>query len=259
MDAMHRIYLYNAHAHALSGQILRPFQETIDVQAGMSLPTIGGYGSVRVKNFRLKEAVSFQAAYTHVMGSFDEHTKSHTTLVSTTIEGLNFLDVVTADRIVARLASHHPESDSEPHITMLGSHFVNLRIAGCVVNIELNHKLFLELDTFKALRNKLDSDPEFSTMALDPYKTGQAQKKPEAHGMVLCSLVKKMTFDCPGVTQDGHVLEVKDFGKVYVAELIAQHSRRTLTMLRLELGSPGGGSGAVGQAQSNGQPYPPKP
>jgi hypothetical protein len=259
MDSLHRTYLYNAHGHALSGQILRPFQQIIEVQAGMSLPTTGGYGASRADNFRLKEVVSFRAAYTQVSGSFNEREKSHTTLVSATIEELNILDMVTADRVVAHLASRHPEEDEEPRITVLGSHFVNLRIAGCPTKVELDHHLFLRLDTFEAVRKELDSNEEFRKMALDPYQTGNAQKKPEAHGTVLCSLVKDMCVDCPGVHRRGHVLEVPEFGKVYVAELVAQHSRRTLTMLRLELGSPTSGPINVAQAHTNGMPYPPKP
>lgn len=260
-------YHYNAHGHALSGEILRPFRETIEVQAGMSLPVTGGYGCVRVENFRLKCAVSFKSAFAQVMGSFDRDTKHHTTLVSTTIEGLNFLDVVTADRVVMRLASHFhldndanpPVVDKEPHITVLGSHFVNLRIAGCLTRVEFDHELFLRIDTFEALRKELDSNAGFRKMALDPYHTGHPQDPPKECGVVLCSLAKDIQIDCPGVTRKGHVLTVPEFGKVYVAELIAEHSRRTLTMLRFELGSPGAGGGTACSGQSNGQPYPPKP
>lgn len=259
MDAIHRTYFYNAHGHALSGQILRPFQHTIEVQAGMSLPTTGGYGSSRVDDFRLKEVVSFKSASTQVSGSFNEHDKSYTTLVSTTVEGLSVLGVVTADRVMARLASRHPVNDGEPHIVLLGSHFVNLRIAGCPTTVELDHDLFLRLDTFDAVRKELESNAEFRRMALDPYRTGKALEPPPAHGVVLCSLVKDLKTTCPGVEHRGHVFIVPEFGRIFVAEVIAEHSRRTLTMLRMELGSPTSGPITVAQAQGNGKPYPPTP
>jgi hypothetical protein len=259
MEAIPRTYHYSAHGHALSGQILRPFQQTIEVQAGMSLPTAGGYGSARVENFRVKEVVSFKVAYTQVSGSFNEHDKSHTTLISTTIESLNVLDVVTADRVVARLSSRHPVNEEEPRIVVLGSQFVNLRIAGCPVHVEVDHELFLRLDTFAAVRKELESNAEFRKMALDPYQTGQAQKVPERHGVILCSLVKDMKAECPGVKRHGHVFTVPDFGKIFVAELFAEDSQRTLTMLRLELGSPTSGPLILGQATTNGRTYPPPP
>src|ERR1700686_2613576 len=98
MDSIHRTYHYNAHGSALSGHIQRPFDEIIEVQSGMSLPSSGGYGAVRVEKFRFKEVVSFDAASTQVSGSKKKEDNSHTTLVSTVVEGLNILGVVTADR-----------------------------------------------------------------------------------------------------------------------------------------------------------------
>ncbi len=254
-----RTYYYSAQGHALSSQIVRPFHHTIDVQAGMSLPTIGGYGSVRVTDFRLKEVVSFKSASTQVSGSFNDHDKSHTTMVSVVIEELDFWNVVTADRVVARIASSHPVDEREPHITVLGSYFENLRIAGCRVNVEFDTELFQRIDTFEKLRKELDSNKRFRKMALDPYHTGQVQKSPGECGIVLCSLVKDMEVSCPGVTQEGHVFTVPEFGKVFVAEVVAENSHRILTMLRFELGSPGGGTGTAGQAQANGKTIPPPP
>jgi len=254
----HRTYLYNAHGHALSGQIVRPFQETIAVQAGMSLPTTGGYGAAHVEDFRVKEIVSFKSAATQVSGSFNEHDKSHTTLVSVTIENLSILDVVTADKVVARLASRHVANEDEPHIVLIGSHFVNLRIAGCATTVEFEHKRFLKVDTFEALGKELESNAEFRKMASEPRR-GKARKSSKLHGVVLCSLVKEIKTTCPGVEQHGHVLIVPQFGKIFVGEVIAQHSQRTLTMLRLELGSPTSGAITAGQVQGNGQPYPPTP
>jgi hypothetical protein len=259
MDAVQRTYLYNGHGHALSGHILRPFDQIIDVQAGMSLPTSGGYGSTRVEKFRLKEIISFEAAYTQVSGSQKKEDSSHTTLVSSTIEGLNVLDVVKADRLVARLASFHPAGHDEPHITLVGSHFENLRIAGCPVQVEFNHDVFQRADTYAALRKEFESNSEFRKMAEDPIHLGRTQKLPGECGVLFCSLVKEIRTTCPGVTIRAHVIDVPQFGKIYVAEVIAEHSQRTLTMLRMELGSPTSGPINAGQVQGNGQPYPPPP
>lgn len=257
MDANQRTYLYNGHGHALSGRITRPFDQIIDVQAGMSLPSAGGYGSTRAVNFRLKEVVSFDAAYTQVSGSESKEDHSHTTLVSSTIEGLNVLDVVKADRVVARLASHHPAGHDEPHIVLVGSHFENLRIAGCPVQVELNHEVFLRADTYATLRKEFETNAEFRKMAEDPIHIGRVQKLPGECGVLFCSLVKQMKTSCPGVTARGHVFEVPQFGKIYVAEVVAEHSQRTLTMLRMDLGSPTGGPIIAAQVQGNGQPVPP--
>lgn len=252
-----RTYHYNAHGYAFSGRIDRPFQQVIEVQAGMALPTSGGHGSVRTENFRLKEIVSFQAAYTQVSGSRKTENNSNTTLVSSVVEGLNILDMVTADRVIARLASQNSPGDKESHILALGSHFENLKIAGCPVDVELNNELFVKMDTFEAVRNEFQSNAEFRKMAEDPFGTGQIQQMPDTHGALHCSLVKDMKTTCPGVKRQGHIFTVPQFGKIFLAEVIAEHSRRTLTMLRLELGSPTCGCVDVTGTQCNGKPLPP--
>lgn len=255
-DSVQRTFLYNAHGHALSGHIHRPFDQLIEVQAGASLPTIGGHGRARVDNFQLQQFVSFKSGYSHVSGSQNKNDGSYTTLVTSTIEGLNILDVVTADRVVARLSSHHTLQDDEPSIITLGSKFENLRIAGCPAEVELDHEFFLRVDTFEAVTKELASNSIFRKIAEDPFQTGQPLKLPNQPGAVLCTLVKNMTTSCPGVKRRGHTFEVPQFGKIFVGEVVAQPSRRTLTMLRLELGSPVCGTIMASQVQGNGTTYP---
>ncbi len=251
-----KTYHYNAHAHGLSAIFDRPVQRLIEVQAGVSLPTTGGHGNSRTERFKFEEFLSYEATYSHVSGSQSKGDSSYTTLVTATIEGLNILDIVTADRIVSRLSSQHPTEHREPHIVFLGSKFENLRIAGCPVDVELNHDFFLRLDTFEAIGKELESNADFRKMAEDPYQTGQAQKLPDAHGVLLCSLVKNMKVNCPGVTRHGHAFAVPQFGKIFLGEILAKHGTRTLTMLRLEMGSPVAGSACIAEVIVNGQTWP---
>jgi hypothetical protein len=253
--AFPKVYHYNAHGHGLSGRFDRPVEHLIEVQAATSLPTTGGHGNSRVNNFQFEEFVSFKSAYSHVSGSQKREDGTYTTLATATVEGLNILDVVTADRIVARLAAQHPAKHDEPHIITLGSKFENLRIAGCPAEVELNDQLFLRLDTFEAIRKELASKGDFRKMTEDPFQTGQKQKVPDAQGVLLCSLVKDMKTTCPGVKRQGHAFVVPQFGKVFVAEMLAKHGTRTLTMLRLEMGSPVSGTNVVAEASVNGSPW----
>ena len=275
-----RTFHYHASAHALSGQFWRPFQRVIEVQAPTTLPSIGGVGNSRVDNFRLDNLVSCKAGYTHVLGSEMEVKDAkgqarvaHTTQVISTVEGVNILDVVTADRIVGRLTSVHDAEDQEAggeaRILMIGSRFENLRIAGCDVHVSLHHELFLELDTFGAVR-KLPEKHEFWKLAAESVKAVDSEAKiekrpPEAHGALLCSLVKEVKFKCldegqdvcPGVTRHGrHRFHVREFGNVFLGEVLFQHSQRTLTMLRVELGSPNGAGMVIVQSDINGRHWP---
>jgi len=248
------VFHYNAHGHALSGYITRPIDHVIEIQAPISLPTTGGHGTSHVENFRFQEFVSFKRGYSHVSGSHDAGDKAFTTLVTATLEGLNILDVVTADRIVARISCHHVVPAEEAQIIVVGSYFENLRVAGCPVEVELDHELFLKLDTYGAVLKELATNADFRKMAEDPFLTGRTRKSPNAHGSVHCSLVKSIAMKCPGVKRRGHVLEVPQFGNIYLAELVAEHSQRTLTMLRVELGCPNGGGITNTQVQGNGWP-----
>src|SRR5271157_1077701 len=239
-DKVKRVFHYHADAHVLSGSFTRPFSRFIEAQAPVVLPTIGGYGNARVENFRLDHHVQFKVGYSHVAGSkYQKDDKEfHATLVTATVEGLNFLDVVTADRVVVRASAYHVLSDDESHFSFVGSTIENLKLGGYPVEIELNDRLFAHLDTFKKVKKELETDKEFKKMAEDPFHTGTPAKLSEGHGEILCSLVKQIKTKAPGVTVEGHALVVPNFGRVYFAEALLSSCKRTVTMLRFELGSP---------------------
>lgn len=252
-------FLYHAWAHAFSGHFTRPIERLIEVQAGISLPITGGHGSSRVENFRFDHTASFKCGYSQVSGSekFIDDRCIHTTLAMSVVEGLNILDVITADRIVSRVASSW-ESGDEPESVVIGSRFENLRIAGHNVEVELDHELALEMKTFKAARKQFASNAKFRKMAEHPFGAWKHPKSIEPHGVIVCSLVKELKPEkCPGIKQhgaNGHVLEIPEFGKVYLAEAVLTHGSKTLTMIRFELGSPNGGGGSSGQSGTNGRP-----
>jgi hypothetical protein len=286
--AAHRHFHYHASALALSGELTRPVHHVIEVQAGTSLPTTGGVGSSHVENFRLDEVVSFRRAYSHVSGSVKEENgkRIHTTHATATVEGLNILDVVTADRVVARLSSSFEEPTPrkpgpfEGRVLLLGSKFENLSIAGHAVEVELDHELLsLKHGTFAAVRDRFK--PRGSKLREIAGEVRKARgidvPLPEelaAEGVLLCSVVKEVHFKepgfcCPPEDKDKrkekfipagiepigrHAYHVVDFGDIFFSETLCQHGRKTLTMLRIELGSPNGGGFLVTQADSNGWP-----
>ena len=271
MDGKDRkTFHYHASAHVLSGEIWRPFQHVIEVQAPSVLPSTGGMGDSRVENFRHDDLISFKTGYTHVMGSKkrvkDNEGKEstvYTTQVTATVENLNILDVVTADRVVARLSSSHDLNAEEASIRLIGSKFENLQIAGCKVNVIFDHDLLLRLETFDAVRNEFAKASDLRKMAEDTHAAIQVAPPPkqlQTHGVLLCSLVKEVDFKCPGVERRGrHAFHVRDFGTIFLGEVVFEHGRKTLTMFRLELGSPCDAGITVLEASSNGRKYPPTP
>jgi hypothetical protein len=277
----HRKFHYHASAHALSGEFTRPVLHTIEVQAGTSLPTTGGLGNSHVENFRVDEMLSFGRAYSQVSGSVKKEDGKviYTTHATTAIEGLNILDVVTADRIVARLSSAYEEPapgapwPTEGKVVLIGSKFENLRIAGYPVDVELDHEMFLRLDTFSAIRNSWKAaDGKLRQVAREVHHAlgREARALPDElapESAMFASVVKEVHFKEPGFgkrqgefTHPGverlgrHAYYVVDFGKIFLGEVLCQHGQKTLTMLRVELGSPNGGGITVGEGSSNGLP-----
>lgn len=263
-----RTFHYHANAHVLSASFTRPVQHLVEVQGASSLPTIGGHGRGQVEDFRFNHFLSIKRGYTHVSGSAQkaevEGKKKtyYTTLVTAVAEGVNIFDVVHAERIVARFASSYTLDDGEPHFTLVGSKFDNLQIGGCKTEVPIDVTLFERMDTFEEARNEFKNSPEFSKMVEGPFDA-KGNKLPEVpeHGAILCSIVnlKEMKTECPGVVRKGHSFTIPKFGRLFLGEILLQPSRRTLTMVRFELGSPVSGAGTVVQLDSNGSPYPPKP
>ena len=99
----------HAEAHALSGHLVLPIKRTIEPQIPLSILPSGGYNSQRAGIFHLEQVISYRSAYTEVAGNKEEKPgHGWSTLATAVIEGLNILEVVTADRVVAQISTEHP-------------------------------------------------------------------------------------------------------------------------------------------------------
>jgi hypothetical protein len=283
------MYFYRANAHALGGTISRPSESVLETQASVSLPTTGGCSCSEAKDFNHKGLVTFKSARVEVNGSDFTHpdpksgAQVYSIRVSAVIEELNILDMVTADRVVARLTSEHAihptnpkQSESQPSFIPLGSSFENLRIAGQPVEVEYAHGTFAKQPTYEGFKKRLKSrDLECSQRLIGSgiAKNGKHPhlqplrdrydallKDPEKDGgMVLCSIVKSLKPRKTGELEvHGSIIVVPHFGTIYLGEILLSQSTRLMNMLRLEMGSPDAGSLAVGFLEGTGTGYPPQ-
>lgn len=134
-----RYHEYFAEAFALQGNLRLPFVQQFSSPTFVKLNEEGGYVSQHEENFRLGGVMSFRSAYTQVGGNPDtKPDHGWKTLATAVIEGFNVLDVVTADRIVAQMATDHPLIGYIPSVTFLGTRFENLRIDGHEVKLDIN-------------------------------------------------------------------------------------------------------------------------
>ena len=149
-------FRFKGTAIGAGGHVSVPFNDVIEVQAVSALPEIGGYGSARSVDFSFRGILRFDLAYSEVVGSTcndDDRNPVLSTRVNATVEGLNIMDMVTADRIVSHLVSTFKgEGPGEPSVLFLGSHFENLRVAGIPVKVTLAVDVLDKYNTYKSLR-----------------------------------------------------------------------------------------------------------
>ncbi len=270
-----RMHQYHAEAAVLEGHLHLPLEQQIKPQACTKLSDHGGYLSQRAENYRLESVISFCSAYTHVAGNRDvKPGHGWATLTTSVVEGLNVLDVLTADRVVGQVMTEHPLAGYVPSVSFLGTRFENLRIGGHLVELDLG------LDI---VGQKPENDAPYTTDAgLVSRVSGQysqirgSKDLPADIGErynrlsstlgkaeeVECSLVNRATGSYPGLTF-GHVITVPNFGTIILGKLTLRHDfkadtgvpERTtlrLTMIELQLGCAIAGNTTFSSLSTNG-------
>jgi hypothetical protein len=267
-------FLYDASVVGASGRITLPFDEIIPIQASLALPESGGFGSANVERFSFRDILSFESAQALVSASYSARGNAYDAVATVTITGLNIMGMVTAARVVARLASSHPADPEKGHsITPLGSYFENLRIAGYPVDADLATDTFTKFDSDakvrKAYRENQDGFlEEFDTLTLTrrkdvpedlrqffPWLGRAGHSIEESHGVVACSLVRGLRGLPRELEPVGHVIRVPGFGIVRLAEFKMTGTDRRVSMLEIDLGSTPVGKLSIGGAQGNGSDW----
>jgi hypothetical protein len=240
--ANHYFHYYHADASALGGFIQRPVQENIPVQSPVSLPPVGGFATTRSEDFRLHGIVSAKATHSEVSGSPNPEGYPATRMTSI-VEGLNVLNIVTADRVVAQISAEHPGKQGHPKVLFLGTQIENLRIANRPVEVILDDDIFGHGTATNFPKCAVVKDKQFLKQLGKKYDENQCT--------VHCTLVKSIKGDFPG-TLHANVLEIPEFGRVHLAELIVHCNAYQLIMMRMELGCPTQGQTTVATGKVNG-------
>ncbi len=275
-----RTHHYNAEATVIAGHLELPLQQEIGRQAHALLPAQGGYFSRRVENFRLGEVISIRSGYTQIAGNrSDKPGEGWSTLATVVVEGLNVLEVLTADRVVGQIVTDHPPQGYVPTISFLGTRFENLRIAGHPVKLDLDLGILgpkpandepygpdADLKRrISAQYNRIRESQSLPADKLERYnRLSSSLGSPEE---VECSLVNHASGDYPGPSF-GHLIHIPDFGWIGLGKVSVNYKevkekgeilRKTtvhLAMIDLHLGCATSGSGTVGGISTNGQTVP---
>ena len=271
-----RTHEYDAETMVLSGHLVLPVSQKIEPQAHTKLPENGGYFSQRLDGYRLESVISFRSAYSHVSGNKSNKTGGGwNTLTTTVVEGLNVLEVLTADRVVGQTITEHPLEGYMPSISFLGTRFENLRIAGYPVKMEFDYDIFgprpindlpyvkdagvvsrVSRQYDRILRNK-------NLPAALQERYNQLSSTLGGSEEVECSLVNRVAGLFPG-SSFGNVITVPGFGTITLAKLTVKHEDQhektkvykkttfTLTMIDLKLGCAIEGAMGIGGNGTNG-------
>jgi hypothetical protein len=255
---LERYHIYHADANLLKGHLEHPIKQPID-----------DYGRVLLENTRRESLVtqsvgetsvegliSFRSGHTRVIGSqiksktdiFGNDHAGWVTLSSSVVEGLNVVDVVTADRVVAQVSTEHPMVNGHvPKVTFLGTSFKNLRVGGYPVEVELDLGIcgkkpegdlpYLEDSDFldrverqydsiastKGLPEMMEKQYDAKIAYIDDLKkraNGRAKGERNGYSKLQCSLVKSIgPIPIPGVKTFGNIIFIPNFGTVALAEI----------------------------------------
>jgi hypothetical protein len=181
--------------------------------------------------------------------------------------------MVTADRVVARLVTDYQDNpEAEPSIKLIGTRFENLRIAGIPVKVRLAVDVVDRYHKYKDLReayatqssvrdlfgnadlhSRLNDAPSKVTRW---FSSRAAQSEmPTTGGVSRISLVHSLELDGPGLDCWGHVIYVRGFGTIRLAEVRISPLTRAVTMLQIDLGCPVTGSVMLCAVEDGGDPW----
>ncbi len=285
---------YHAEANVLHGHLKLPLKQEIHQQAPVLLKDRrGGHFFQRAEHYSLEGVISFKSGYSHVSGNRSLKNHGWVTLATSVLEGLNVLDVITADRMVAQVSTEHPlENGHVPHVTFLGTQFENLRVGGYKVEVELDLSIcgdkprgdipYTEDPGFldrigrqcasiadapglpRALRAEYDEELQQIAEIRSGNRSGKGDGEPPKLG---CTLVKSIS-KIPIATSYGNVLEIPGFGTVSLAAVevgalapVGTTGEKVgnsfnLTMLKMKMGCIGDGTVSAASAAANGRTYP---
>lgn len=253
-------FRFHGYAIGAAARIVEPFNDVLASQAVAAVGLIGGHSVSTAEGFRYRDIFKFDRAHSQVTGSkcqgqCGSPEGSHSTHMQASIEGLDVLSMVTADRIVANVVSTDTVSpDGEPSVRLIGTRFENLRIAGIPVQVDLATDLFDAYDTYSSLaagykdndavRSMIDrpgaANPAEAPGHVRPWlHLREANKEiPEYRGRTRTSLVRNLTPERTGLEAWGHVIHVKGFGTIRLAEIEISRRTRLVNMLQIELDCP---------------------
>lgn len=229
-------FAYHAQSIGFSASLTKPCCENIPSLGSASLSSTGGESYSTVRDYNWKGLISFDEASAYATGSTDHDT--YNTLSTVTVKNLNIANMVHADLVVARVTSKHVPGEAEGQVTFTGSMIKGLVVGGRSTDIVIDEQPFADQPTYAGFAAKLAEYRREDHCFID-----------EKRQLISCSLATQVG------EKDGFTISIPEFGTIYVAQVIIKPSYRRISMLRLQLGCPIGGTAEVAGGETNGVEY----
>jgi hypothetical protein len=275
-------HLFHGFASGVGGYIERDFvKQPIPLAGGLALSVSGGVGSTCHNNYDFvyidknrERAADFRLQadkiFTVVTGA--EREDGWLTTAQSELVNLDINGVVRADLVRAVTTSFHrrranlDEPKAEAVISTKGSAFVNLTVRGVPVRVAPD-ETFERYATHEELRQFMASGSSEARAfrernflersgRSDDYVCDMERFCSDTH--VRCSIFQAIEFEreCKDVTQHCYSLDIPDFGRLYIGEVLVSNGEKQLNMLRFDLGCDVCGGGTGGAAGVNGVTVP---
>ncbi len=272
--------MFRGNAAAFGGRIVRPQDVILEASGASALTVAGGRSTWSSKDVRFGEFVRLRSASTFAEGLFDDTKKaialSHGKVLEETLTATTMVKAEVKELVVgsapqlkvksvrASLTATSPAASYEPSIKLNDDTAVDgVSIDGHTLVVEIEREVFQRYDTRAKLLTAAD-DPTFvkENGRLLYMNTPAAGGQPPARGRlvresgyILGTIVKQIAWKgrpFPGAVIDENSVIVPEFGTIYFGEILINANARRLTMIRLQLGSPTGGSGVFVEVDTNG-------
>jgi hypothetical protein len=268
-----RYYIFSGHAIGVAAQFhrldhLENLNHVIPALGASVLPPTGGLSHSHAANYcydadepRKRTLISVRRAETRAEGR--TLADRWETEVNSDIETVRVLEKLEIGSVkLHMLATRANAEDSETKVTTRGSQIEGLQLRGVTAKVILDPEAL----EFCGSKDQLAGWYRKQTGA---WRTANARRfctdpgAPDVHqpnNRIKFSLVREIQLSGTQdpehqvrVEADGYTIKWDGFGRIILGEVYVKGNDRRVTMVRLAMGSDGGGSGTIGDAGSNGQ------
>ena len=181
------------------------------------------------------------------------------TEVSVDVEGMEVLEKLRVDSIGLHMLASLTAPDAQAVVTTHGNRVVGLRMGKVEARITLDDEPLTYTGSQKQLEEfwSRQSDDYRRRNAWRFYTKDDGKELADDVGQYRFSLVSGIELSGPEtelapISVDGYSIRWKGFGRIILGEVHVKGQERRVSMVRLAMGSDGGGDGTGGGGGSNG-------